>query len=152
MGRAKTCRVSPPWTFVHFLSRSPPNTCVQATCEKIKANAPVIRAWLWAARGSFGALGCFSIIDRRLLRLFARKMTRFGAVRVLGELGALSAARSSSTMPTAGAVPTVDQQWYPGSPKQPCYAAHKRSFSTTAGRFSSFGQKKTAICLSISLY
>ena len=53
----------------HFLSRSPPNTCVQATCEKIKANAPVIRAWLWAARTSLGALGLLLIFDV----LFARK-------------------------------------------------------------------------------
>ena len=34
-------------------------------------------------------------------------MTRFGAVRVLGEPGALSAARASSTMSAAGAVPAV---------------------------------------------
>ena len=34
-------------------------------------------------------------------------MTRFGAVRVLGEPGALSVARASSTMSAAGAVPAV---------------------------------------------
>ena len=40
-------------------------------------------------------------------------MTRFGAVQASGELGALSAARASSTMSMPGAVPTV----VPGKPQ-----------------------------------
>ena len=61
----------------------------------------------WGRRAPLLALlAAFRSSIDGFLRLFAKKMTRFGAVRVLGELGALSAARASSTMPAAGAVPT----------------------------------------------
>ena len=90
----KTCRVTPPKTRArYFLSRLPLNTCIQVTCEEIRANAPVIRAWLWAARTSLGALGCFSIIDRRFLILFARKNDSFWRRAGLG--GTLRAFRGA---------------------------------------------------------
>ena len=92
--RAKTCRVSPLKTRArYFLSRSRQNTCIQAACEEIKANAPVIRAWLGAVRGSFGALGCFSIIDRWLFETFCSKNDSFR--RCAGPGGARRAFRGA---------------------------------------------------------
>ena len=91
--RQNVPRISP-WTFPwHFLSRSPSNTCTQDTCEKIKANAPVIRAWLGAALASFGALGCFSIIDRWLFDTFCSKNDSFR--RCAGPGGARRAFRGA---------------------------------------------------------
>ena len=92
--RAKTCRVSPLKTRArYFLSRSRQNTCIQAACEEIKANAPVIRAWMGAVRGSFGALGCFSIIDRWLFDTFCSKNDSFR--RCAGPGGARRAFRGA---------------------------------------------------------